>query len=1237
MPTLLDSRTTQVEQQSFLYQQQPPPSPIATSSSTAQQNPSSNLEEEQHKQTTSVENHSVNNKYDESLEYIVSPKPSCSRINQDVNNDATNMPGAESPHSTSSTTTKRRSSTLALKPNANGSVVKLKKADTLRGPNLKESCTVTHVVHNNMLCQHFPCQVKQPQSKYTTSNANSSPVLPAPASVLPIPANSAVSHMPILSLSPRSSSDKSKRSLKKKKLKDAKSTYEANIELYFRQLTVGCGKSDCMNRFCATGRGGILNLHPQAALVMAIQLAAKPERRFCSENKPDITINNTCTTESAESSTSMAHVLTEENQNSVFKPFLHTVFSSSPFLSLFTLKDERTRIKRRPPTKRKSSLKGSSRRNQSITLSEQSTAPESNPHWMSGFWCMLGAMNRRLASIQSEPGSAHCEEQHSERLENSREIDDSYYQLDSESSSSCSIYSSSASSYESDASDDDMLLAIKPITIDLAAASKQMKTLKNVEDSRKMNRWCRAVFQNWEGIGHSFLSAEHFIPSLRRSVAFVNLSDVSIFFDKVINSDQLQMVEEMSQSFETLLDRMNMNVDAVIDADRIEETEPCCIDTMIEWCRALLCVSQWISLWPDSLVTKHNSEEYSSITHWSWSSTWPGILNQKFIQVVSKIALRKRCLVRAILRQMMASMTEKQMSRLVKLLQRYLLAHFHSGPYKQGEHDTMIMTAKCLELLYEANLWKPSSPVIPASEFYNEGICKKINIKDEYRIWRRVLLHGEGRHSAAAIASAASPSYDPGSHRYCGLNEQQRRTRLFLTTTSSSILLPYPFANEYQFSWFSYSFLLPPAVKGKILHIDAMAQMSLEYEDACVNHTLVVHAQRLLSDAPRMVRNIEANLKSATCPYLLLEIRREHFIEDAWHQVSCKWADLKKPLKVKFIEGGEEGMDQGGVQKEFFSVLFDKLASDEMGIFTIDPETRLCWIRPVVEPDVRIYEMVGIMMGLAIYNGVIMNLQFPKVLWKAVVIPNEALVEAMVERRQLFVLSDLEDGWPALANGLHQLLQWEDEVRDVFCRNYEISLDIFGQGVVTVPLKENGDKIPVTNENREAYVSDYCKYFLYEAQRDQILALRRGVWSVVGNKALGLCTADELEMVACGLLQGPESIPLDMKELEEVTAYDDGYGPNHTTIRQFWSVVHRDLSVDQQRKLLLFVTASDRIPVGGLKELTFVIQRNGPDSDRLPTSLTCFSRLLLPEYKSREKLRDRLVTAIENAKGFGLV
>ena len=40
---------------------------------------------------------------------------------------------------------------------------------------------------------------------------------------------------------------------------------------------------------------------------------------------------------------------------------------------------------------------------------------------------------------------------------------------------------------------------------------------------------------------------------------------------------------------------------------------------------------------------------------------------------------------------------------------------------------------------------------------------------------------------------------------------------------------------------------------------------------------------------------------------------------------------------------------------------------------------------------------------------------------------------------------------------------------------------------------------------------------------------------------------------------------------------------------------------------------------------------------RLPTSHTCFNVLLLPDYSSKDKLRERLVKAITNCKGFGML
>jgi ubiquitin-protein ligase E3 A len=88
--------------------------------------------------------------------------------------------------------------------------------------------------------------------------------------------------------------------------------------------------------------------------------------------------------------------------------------------------------------------------------------------------------------------------------------------------------------------------------------------------------------------------------------------------------------------------------------------------------------------------------------------------------------------------------------------------------------------------------------------------------------------------------------------------------------------------------------------------------------------------------------------------------------------------------------------------------------------------------------------------------------------------------------------------------------------------------------------------------------------------------------------------------------------------------------------RNFWEVFY-EFSDEEKKQLLAFVTGSDRVPVGGLSKLKLIIVKNGPDSDRLPTAHTCFNALLLCTYSSKDKLKERLLTAIKNGKGFGML
>ena len=65
--------------------------------------------------------------------------------------------------------------------------------------------------------------------------------------------------------------------------------------------------------------------------------------------------------------------------------------------------------------------------------------------------------------------------------------------------------------------------------------------------------------------------------------------------------------------------------------------------------------------------------------------------------------------------------------------------------------------------------------------------------------------------------------------------------------------------------------------------------------------------------------------------HMNLIIRRDQLLEDTLNQLSSKSKQLKKPLKVKFV--GEDGVDEGGVRKEFFHLLIAELFNPNFAMF----------------------------------------------------------------------------------------------------------------------------------------------------------------------------------------------------------------------------------------------------------------------------------------------------------------
>lgn len=330
----------------------------------------------------------------------------------------------------------------------------------------------------------------------------------------------------------------------------------------------------------------------------------------------------------------------------------------------------------------------------------------------------------------------------------------------------------------------------------------------------------------------------------------------------------------------------------------------------------------------------------------------------------------------------------------------------------------------------------------------------------------------------------------------------------------------------------------------------------------------------------------------------------------------------------------------------------------------------MSWFQPSSLEPLYKFEMLGLLVSLAIYNGLTLPFTFPKALYMK-------LLEVPLD--DINCIEAIEDGWPELAKGLKVLRDWPgDDVEDVFMRSYTFSVDVFGSTVdvnldakrksprqsnaesppdiaaesnsetavnTTNPTEKPGPSQPnpdhstptpetpmVTNANRHRYIHDYIRYLIHTSVASQYNAFARGFHTCLNPKSLTLFQAPALK----ALIEGHPHI--NTHDLQSVTRYEGGYHRRHHTVLDFWTVVHAWGTEEGQvkvRQLLEFVTASDRLPVGGVERVVFVVQKNGVGDGRLPTSLTCFGRLLLPEFSGVEKMREGLGRAVENSRGFG--
>nr|XP_055048530.1 NEDD4-like E3 ubiquitin-protein ligase WWP2 isoform X2 [Misgurnus anguillicaudatus] len=355
--------------------------------------------------------------------------------------------------------------------------------------------------------------------------------------------------------------------------------------------------------------------------------------------------------------------------------------------------------------------------------------------------------------------------------------------------------------------------------------------------------------------------------------------------------------------------------------------------------------------------------------------------------------------------------------------------------------------------------------------------------------------------------------------------------------------------------------------------------------------------------------------------HVKISVSRQTLFEDSFQQImNMKPYDLRRRLYI--IMRGEEGLDYGGIARQWFFLLSHEVLNPMYCLFEYAGKNNYCLqINPAssINPDhLTYFRFIGRFIAMALYHGKFIDTGFTLPFYKR-----------MLNKKP--TLKDLESIDPEFYNSI----MWvkENDLEECGVELYFAQdMEILGK-VTTHQLKNDGENELVTQDNKEEYIGLLTDWRFTRGVEEQTKAFLDGFNEVVPLEWLRYFDEKELELMLCGMQE------IDLSDWQKNTIYRH-YTKNSKQIHWFWQVV-KEMDNEKRIRLLQFVTGTCRLPVGGFAEL---IGSNGPQKfciDKvgketwLPRSHTCFNRLDLPPYKNLEQLREKLLFAIEETEGFG--
>jgi ubiquitin-protein ligase E3 C len=381
-----------------------------------------------------------------------------------------------------------------------------------------------------------------------------------------------------------------------------------------------------------------------------------------------------------------------------------------------------------------------------------------------------------------------------------------------------------------------------------------------------------------------------------------------------------------------------------------------------------------------------------------------------------------------------------------------------------------------------------------------------------------------------------------------------------------------------------------------------------------------------------------------------VQIHRASLYNDSMEKLNALGPRLKRQVQVSFINQHgvpEAGIDGGGVFKEFLDDLIKEAFSTANGderesplLFSETPLQTLA-VSANMNPSNREesqrllehYTYIGRVLGKALYESILVEPQF------CLPFLNQLLGKANS-------LEDLKNYDKEMYTNLSKLRDYNEDEVESLGFTFELTIGDSSSSkpgsLRTVELVPGGRSKAVTKQNVIHYIHLVANHRLNVQGAQQTRAFLQGFRDLIPASWVRLFSANELQK----LISGDDSVRgIDVASLKRAMQYAAGYHPSQPYIQDFWEIMENDFTPQQQQKFLKFMTSCSRQPLLGfsslepapcIQQIRLSDEEARTKNSRLPTSATCMNLLKLPNYYDKEKLRTKLLVAIEAEAGFEL-